>query len=288
MMTAYRAAEELFMTKTDEPNLNDPIDDLLRIMAKLRDPDTGCPWDLEQNFRSIAPYTLEEAYEVADAIERGDSDDLRDELGDLLLQVVFHAQMAKEEGLFDFDDVVQGICDKMIRRHPHVFATGDGDTPEHVARNWEAIKESEKAAKGASDGPSHILDDVPVNLPALIQAVKLQKKAARVGFDWPQVENVLEKLREETDELLAEIKKDSMDSQAAFEEFGDLLFVYTNFARHLKIDPEAALRSTNMKFRRRFRRIEEILYANASSTAEASLDDMDALWTQAKFEEKTN
>ena len=263
------------------------IQDLLDIMSALRDPKTGCPWDLEQSFSTIAPYTLEEAYEVADAIERGNMTDLKEELGDLLLQVVFHAQMAKEDGLFDFGDVVQSICDKMIRRHPHVFAAGDAETPQHVSRNWEAIKESEKALKHDPSGPAHILDEVPVNLPALIQAVKLQKKAARVGFDWPKVENVLEKLREETDELLAEIRQDDADQQAIFEELGDLLFVYANFARHLKIDPEAALRSANMKFRRRFRRIEEILHAQSSSTDEATLEDMDALWTRAKFEEKS-
>lgn len=263
------------------------IQDLLEIMSALRDPKTGCPWDLEQSFATIAPYTLEEAYEVADAIERGDMDDLREELGDLLLQVVFHAQMAKEDGLFDFGDVVQSICDKMIRRHPHVFAAGDAESSQHVARNWESIKEAEKAAKLDATEAAHILDDVPVNLPALTQAVKLQKKAARVGFDWPKVENVLEKLREETDELLAEIRNETFDEQAAFEELGDLLFVYANFARHLKIDPEASLRSANMKFRRRFRRIEEILHAQSSSPDEASLEDMDALWTQAKFEEKS-
>jgi len=266
---------------------NRSIDDLLKVMAALRDPKSGCPWDLEQSFETIAPYTLEEAYEVADAIERGNMADLKEELGDLLLQVVFHSQMAKEDGQFDFSDVVASICDKMIRRHPHVFATEDAETSQHVARNWESIKETEKAAKRDANEPAHILDDVPVNLPALTQAVKLQKKAARVGFDWPKVENVLEKLREETDELLVEIRNETMDQQAAFEEFGDLLFVYANFARHLQIDPEAALRSANMKFRRRFRRIEEILHAQSSSTDEATLEDMDALWTKAKFEEKS-
>ena len=276
------------MEDTSTPSHDRSIEDLLIIMSKLRDPETGCPWDLEQTYRTIAPYTLEEAYEVADAIERNHLDGLREELGDLLLQVVFHAQMAKEDGLFDFGDVVKGICDKMIRRHPHVFGEISADTAQHVARNWEAIKEAEKADRGPSDGPRHILDDVPVNLPALTQAVKLQKKAARVGFDWPKVEDVLEKLREETDELLAEIRKDTVDEQAAFEEFGDLLFVYANFARHLKINPEAALRSANMKFRRRFRRIEEILHEKSSSTDEATLDDMDALWNQAKFEEKSD
>jgi len=275
------------MERTDDKQSLGSIDDLLKIMAALRDPTSGCPWDLEQSFASIAPYTLEEAYEVADAIERGNMGDLKEELGDLLLQVVFHSQMAQEDGQFDFGDVVSGICDKMIRRHPHVFDASDADTPEHVVRNWEAIKEAEKAAKRDKTEPAHILDDVPVNLPALTQAVKLQKKAARVGFDWPKVEDVLEKLREETDELLAEIRNETVDQQAAFEEYGDLLFVYANFARHLKIDPEASLRSANMKFRRRFRRIEEILHARSSSTDEATLEDMDALWAQAKFEEKS-
>jgi len=235
------------------------IEALLAIMAKLRSPEGGCPWDLEQNFATIAPYTIEEAYEVADAIEQGDMGELRDELGDLLFQVVFHAQMASEAGSFTFEDVVRAICEKMIRRHPHVFGDETACSAGGVKGRWEEIKAEEKAARGKPARES-ILDDVPLALPALTRAVKLQARAARVGFDWPSTVEVLDKLNEEMLELSEELTKGG-DRDRIEDEFGDLLFVYANLARHLKIDPEAALRRTNAKFRRRFGRIEEKLAA---------------------------
>ena len=258
------------------------IDDLLAIMAALRDPETGCPWDVEQSFRTIAPYTIEEAYEVADAIERNDLDDLKSELGDLLLQVVFHAQMAKEAGHFDFNDVVTAISDKMVRRHPHVFGDKDRGSSEEVRETWEAIKEAER---GDQTSP-HILDQVPANLPGLMQAVKLQKKAARVGFDWPLTQNVIDKIHEEWGELTEELERPTPDPHAIFEEFGDLLFVYTNLARHLEIDPEAAMRAANQKFRRRFGRVEEFLQDQHKVPSQSTLEEMDQLWDQAKLEEQ--
>lgn len=259
------------------------IDRLLAIMARLRDPDGGCPWDLEQDFASIAPYTIEEAYEVADAIERGDMDDLKDELGDLLLQVVFHARMAEETGLFAFDDVANAISEKMTRRHPHVFGDEGERTAGAVKTRWEDIKAEEKAAKGAAQAT--ILDDVPFALPALVRAVKLQNRAARVGFDWPDTSLVIDKLNEEMLELSAEIAKGG-DPDRLEDEMGDLLFVYANLARHMKIDPEAALRRANAKFRRRFGRIEEKLTAMGKRPEESTLEEMDALWNEAKREER--
>lgn len=259
------------------------IDKLLAIMAKLRDPDGGCPWDLEQNYASIAPYTIEEAYEVADAIERGDMDDLKDELGDLLLQVVFHAQMAKEEGRFGFADVVDAICEKMIRRHPHVFGDEGERSAGEVKGRWEEIKAEEKAAKGAKW--TSILDDVPLALPALVRAIKLQNRAARVGFDWPDTSQVIDKLNEEMLEVSEELAKGG-DADRLEDEMGDLLFVYANLARHLKVDPEAALRRANAKFRRRFGRIEEKLAAAGKRPEDSSLEEMDALWNEAKEEER--
>lgn len=259
------------------------IDRLLAIMARLRDPDGGCPWDLEQDFASIAPYTIEEAYEVADAIERGDMDELKDELGDLLLQVVFHARMAEEAGLFAFDDVADAISEKMTRRHPHVFG-GEGErNASEVKTRWEEIKAEEKAAKGVP--AASILDDVPLALPALTRAVKLQNRAARVGFDWPDTSHVVDKLNEEMLELSAEIAKGG-DPDRLEDEMGDLLFVYSNLARHMKIDPEAALRRANAKFRRRFGRIEERLADMGKRPEESSLEEMDALWNDAKREER--
>ncbi len=258
------------------------IDALLKIMASLRDPDGGCPWDLQQNFRTIAPYTLEEAYEVADAIERGHLDDLKEELGDLLLQVVFHAQMAQEQGSFAFDDVVEGISSKMVRRHPHVFADGTSDTPEGVATTWDEIKQAEKDAKGKK--PSGLLDDVPVVLPSLSQAVKLQKRAAKVGFDWPNARPVLDKIEEEIAELHVEIAAE--DGDKIEEEFGDLLFVLANYARHLKIDPDAALRRANQKFRSRFSSMENSADSQGVSLADLSLEQLEDLWVQAKLHEK--
>ncbi len=258
------------------------IDALLQIMASLRDPDGGCPWDLQQNFRTISPYTLEEAYEVADAIERGDMDDLKEELGDLLLQVVFHAQMANEQGSFSFDDVLESISTKMVRRHPHVFANGASDTPEGVAATWDEIKQAEKDAKGKST--SGLLDDVPVVLPALAQAVKLQKRAAKVGFDWPSATPVLDKIQEEIEELRVEISADDQDKIE--EELGDLLFVMANYARHLKVDPDAALRRANQKFRNRFAAMEANAALKDTDLSDLSLAQLEDLWTQAKIKEK--
>ena len=259
------------------------IDALLEIMARLRDPDGGCPWDLEQSYATIAPYTIEEAYEVADAIEQGDMEGLKDELGDLLLQVVFHAQMAKEDGKFDFADVVRAICEKMIRRHPHVFGNEEQRNAGAVKGRWEEIKAEEKAAKGTVS--ASILDDVPRALPALSRAVKLQNRAARVGFDWPDTSQVIDKLNEEMLELSAEVAKGG-DADRLEDEMGDLLFVYANLARHLKVDPEAALRRANAKFRRRFGRIEEKLAAEGRKPEQSTLEEMDALWNEAKREER--
>jgi nucleoside triphosphate diphosphatase len=259
---------------------------LIEIMAALRTPGTGCPWDLEQNFRTIAPYTLEEAYEVADAIERGDLGELRDELGDLLLQVVFHARMAEEQDAFAFPDVVAAICDKLIRRHPHVFGAGGSLTAAGVSAQWNEIKAAEKAAKGAPT-PASLLDGVPLALPALTRAVKLQQKASTVGFDWNDAMHVLGKIREETDEVAAELAARDVDAKALEEEIGDLLFVVSNLARHAKVDPEQALRGANAKFERRFHHIERRLGEMGVTPEAASLDDMEALWVEAKSLEKT-
>jgi MazG family protein len=261
----------------DEPSLGD-ISELLAIMRRLRDPLRGCPWDLEQNFSTIAPYTIEEAYEVASAIEAADYAALKDELGDLLLQVVFHAQMANEQGLFAFAGVVRAICDKMIRRHPHVFAAGAAKTPSAVTLAWDEIKRRERAGKPGR--PASLLDDVPSALPALMRAVKLQNRAAQVGFDWPSAVTVTDKIAEETREL-AEAAA-SRDAAHVMEEFGDLLFAMANLARHLKLDPEDALRGANAKFVRRFRAIEAGLAARGRTLDEASLEEMEALWQDAK------
>lgn len=269
------------------------IDRLIEIMAALRKPGSGCPWDLEQNFETIAPYTIEEAYEVADAIARRDLGELRDELGDLLLQVVFHARMAEEQGAFDFGGVVDAITTKMIRRHPHVFADAEGNTATAVKGMWEEIKAQEKAeakaGRGEAASPAGALDGVPVALPALTRALKLQEKAGRVGFDWNDPRAVLAKIREEADEIEAEL--DGLDrgtaSQAhAAAEVGDLLFAVVNLARHLKADPEAILRATNLKFERRFQSIERALVAQGKGPKDATLTEMDALWDAAKAEEK--
>ncbi|MDP2410527.1 MAG: nucleoside triphosphate pyrophosphohydrolase [Pseudolabrys sp.] len=257
---------------------------LIEIMAALRTPGSGCPWDLEQNFATIAPYTIEEAYEVADAIERGDLADLRDELGDLLLQVVFHARMAEEQGAFDFGGVVDAVTTKMIRRHPHVFADADGKTAESVKGLWESIKAEERAARGAA-APTGALAGVPVALPALTRALKLQDKAGRVGFDWNDPRAVLAKIREEADEIEAEL--DRRDAAKAGSEVGDLLFAVVNLARHLGADPEGVLRATNAKFERRFAAIERALAERGQKPQDASLAEMDALWEAAKAAEKT-
>jgi nucleoside triphosphate diphosphatase len=262
------------------------ISRLLDIMAALRTPGTGCPWDLEQNFATIAPYTIEEAYEVADAIARGDLDDLRDELGDLLLQVVFHARMAEEQDAFAFGDVVEAISRKMIRRHPHVFADKNGRlTPSDVKGAWERIKAEEKADRAARRPPeraSHksLLSGVKAGQPALARAMELQRKASTVGFDWNDPRAVLRKIREEADEIEAALDRD--DKVGLAEETGDLLFALVNLARHVGADPELALRTTNVKFERRFGYIEHALASRGRSLEDASLEEMDALWEEAK------
>jgi len=270
------------------------ISRLIEIMAALRTPKTGCPWDLEQTFATIAPYTIEEAYEVEDAIARHDLDDLRDELGDLLLQVVFHARMAQEQGAFDFADVVEAITAKLIRRHPHVFADARNLTPEAVTNLWHDIKAQERAEKAArapkagrparDDTRAATLADVPVALPALTRALKLQQKAAKVGFDWNDPRAVLAKIREEADEIEAAL--DAGDKTDAGAETGDLLFAVVNLARHLDADPEGVLRATNQKFERRFASIERALAERGKEPAQATLAEMDALWDAAKAAEK--
>jgi ATP diphosphatase len=266
---------------------------LIEIMAALRDPVGGCPWDLEQTFASIAPFTIEEAYEVADAIERGAPEDLREELGDLLLQVVFHARMAEEAGLFDFGGVVEAITAKLIRRHPHVFGEARGLTSDEVKALWGRIKADEKRAKLASsanggqpqEAKSGALEGVPLKLPALSRALKLQEKAGKVGFDWNDVRAVLEKIKEEVAEVEAEIAEGS--PQALASEVGDLLFAAANLARHLKVDPEAALRGANVKFERRFAHIEKRLAEGGRTPESASLDEMERLWAEAKVQERS-
>jgi ATP diphosphatase len=266
------------------------ISRLLEIMAALRTPGTGCPWDLEQSFATIAPYTLEEAYEVADAIARRDLADLREELGDLLLQVVFHARMAQERNAFDFGDVVAGITEKLVRRHPHVFGDAGKLTPQAVAGLWERIKAQEKAQRAASrpnakaGTPDGALAGVPVGLPALTRALKLQAKASRVGFDWNDPLAVLKKIREEANEIEAEIA--AGNRPGAGYEVGDLLFAVVNLARHVDADPEAMLRATNLKFEQRFAAIEHALAQRGKSPQQASLAEMDALWDEAKAAEK--
>lgn len=265
------------------------IQRLLDIMAALRTPGSGCPWDLEQTFRSIAPYTIEEAYEVADAIERGDLQDLKDELGDVLLQVVFHARMAEEGGAFDFGAVVEAITAKLIRRHPHVFGEARDLSPDQVKALWDQIKEAEKAERARGDGSapveSGLLGDVLRSLPALTRADKLTRKAATVGFDWPDTAQVVAKIHEE----LGEVEEAAAGGvpERIEDEIGDLLFAAANLARHFRVDPEAALRGANAKFERRFRSIEWALAEEGRSPAEASLDEMERLWTQAKAAERT-
>ncbi len=254
---------------------------LLDIMAALRTPQSGCPWDLAQNFATIAPYTLEEAYEVADAIARNDLADLEEELGDLLLQVVFHARMAEEQGAFDFGDVVETITDKLIRRHPHVFADERAADPQAVKGLWEEIKAQEKVLRGRSEDKG-ALAGVPVALPALTRALKLQAKASRVGFDWNDPRAVLRKIREEADEIEDALDGDETNAAA---EIGDLLFAAVNLARHLHADPETLLRQTNQKFERRFAAIERALAARGKAPQDTTLAEMDALWEEAKARE---
>jgi MazG family protein len=264
---------------------------LIEIMAALRMPGSGCPWDLEQTFQTIAPYTIEEAYEVADAIARGDMTDLKEELGDLLLQVVYHARMAEEQGAFALADVAEAIAQKMIRRHPHVFGSDEARAAGAAKGFWEKAKAGERLAKAAerglgdgSDEPGSRLRSVPVALPALTRAVKLQQQAAAVGFDWPSLAPVLAKMKEELAELEAKVETD--DRQGIEEEFGDLMFVLANVARHLSIDPEASLRAASQKFTRRFGRIEEKLAARGRTACQSNLAEMDALWEEAKQEER--
>ena len=268
------------MTKPAPPAELRPIDRLIAIMARLRDPEAGCPWDIDQTFATIAPYTVEEAYEVADAIERNDLTDLRDELGDLLLQVVFHARMAEEQGAFDFEDVARAINDKMVRRHPHVFADGAYGSLAEQKQGWEQLKAAERQEKGRTGS---LLDDVPVGLPALTRAVKLSRRAAGVGFVWPSAKEVLEKLDEEVAELKVEVA--AGDIEKARQEMGDVLFVVANLARALDVDPEDALRATNAKFVRRFRYIEQKLAEDGKSPESSDLPEMDALWNEAKAAE---
>jgi ATP diphosphatase len=257
---------------------------LLEIMAALRTPGSGCPWDLQQNFATIAPYTIEEAYEVADAIARGDLGDLREELGDLLLQVVFHAQIAQEQGAFDWDDVVTSLNAKLVRRHPHVFGDAQGLTPGEVEGLWERIKTQERMQQRKPEAREGALFGVPVALPALSRALKLQVKAGKVGFDWNDARAVLEKIREEANEIEAELA--AQDAAAAAAEIGDLLFAAVNLARHVGIDPEAALRGTNYKFEQRFAAIEKALAERGKRPEEATLAEMEELWQEAKRQEE--
>ena len=258
----------------------DSLQALLALMARLRDPDHGCPWDREQTYATIVPHTIEEAYEVADAIAREDWAELRDELGDLLFQVVFYAQIAREEGRFAFEDVARGIVEKMTRRHPHVFADARYADADEQTAAWERLKAAEKA-----ESPTGVLEGVPLALPALTRAVKLQKKASKVGFDWGALEPILAKIEEEIGEIRHEITTCAPAERLA-DELGDVLFAVANLARHLKLDPEAALRGTNQKFERRFRRIEQWLAEDGRAPAQSTLAEMDALWDRAKIAEK--
>jgi ATP diphosphatase len=268
----------------DDPLIHDPdggMPRLLQIMRRLRDPQTGCPWDIEQDFGSIAPYTIEEAYEVADAIARSDWAELEGELGDLLLQTVYHTQMGSEAGHFTFESVVKAISDKMVARHPHVFGDESREkSAEQQVVDWEKIKAAERAGKAQE----RTLDGVAMGLPALTRAVKLQKRAARVGFDWPDTSHVIDKIVEEAAELVE--ARDQLTKTEVEEEFGDLMFVVANLARHLDIDPEAALRATNAKFTRRFEGVEDALKSNGKRPAESDLAEMDTLWDAVKHAEK--
>jgi len=267
-----------------EDIIHDPdagIDRLLEIMRRLRDPETGCPWDIEQDFASIAPSTIEEAYEVADAIQRGDWAELEGELGDLLLQTVYHTAIGQEAGHFTFQSVVRNISDKMVARHPHVFGDESRDkSAEQQTADWEAIKATERAGKAQGGA----LDGVAIGLPALLRALKLQKRAARVGFDWPSTDQVIDKIAEEAGELVA--ARDTLTAVETFEEFGDLMFVMANLGRHLGIDPEAALRAANAKFIRRFEGVEARLADRGKTPGDSDLAEMDALWDAVKAQER--
>jgi ATP diphosphatase len=261
---------------------SEPLARLLAVMAWLRDPRQGCPWDIEQTFRTIAPYTIEEAYEVADAIERDDMDALKEELGDLLLQVVYHAQMASEAGSFDFAAVAAGVAAKMIDRHPHVFGDASIATAEAQTVSWEARKAAERATKAGGGVEAATLDGIARALPALLRAEKIQKRAARVGFDWNATGPVIDKIEEELRELRAELEAGAIDRDRVEDELGDVLFAVANLARHCKVDPEAALRSTNDKFERRFRYIERRLAETNRHPSDATLEEMERLWIEAK------
>jgi ATP diphosphatase len=260
-----------------------PIDDLIAIMARLRDPENGCPWDVKQTFATIAPYTIEEAYEVADAIDRSDMHDLRDELGDLLLQVVFHARMAEEAGEFGFGEVVEAICDKMQRRHPHVFADVTHASDAARSRDWDRLKAEERKAKGGDDASA--LAGISRGLPEWQRAVKLQKRAANTGFDWPDYKPVLEKLAEELDEVRHEFEHGA-DEERLADEIGDLLFVAANLARHAKVDVSRALRGANQKFERRFRGMEALAESEGRTLSSYSLEEQEQLWIRVKRQEK--
>ena len=271
-------AEDTLIHSTDPAQ---QMDRLLAIMRALRDPETGCPWDIEQTFTTIAPYTIEEAYEVADAIERANMDDLRGELGDLLFQSVFHAQMADDAGHFNFSDVARTMSDKMVARHPHVFGNESRDkSAEQQTADWEVIKAAERATRDEV----RTLDGVAIGLPALLRAFKLQKRAARVGFDWPDVGHVIDKIAEEAAEVIE--ARDTLSHDEVTEEVGDLLFVMANLARHLNVNPEDALRAANAKFTRRFEGIEDALAARGKTPADSDLEEMDALWDAVKAQEK--
>ena len=260
-----------------------PIEKLVEIMSLLRDPDKGCPWDVEQTFSSILPCTIEEAYEVAEAIDQNDMSALKDELGDLLLQVVFHSRIAEESKFFKFDDVVESICNKLIRRHPHVFADKVIKNSQEQIQSWENLKTNERQERSNSVVPLSILEDIPVGLPALIRALKLQKRAANVGFDWPNIGDVLEKFKEEMNELSGEMTSDP-DPERLLDEIGDLLFTCVNLSRKLSIDPENALRRGNAKFERRFRYLESLLHKKGETPNDSNLIEMQELWEIAKFE----
>ena len=272
--------------EADPPgNRRGGIDDLIGIVARLRDPGRGCPWDRVQTFRTIVPYTIEEAYEVADAIERGDLSDLADELGDLLFQVVFHAQIARESGAFRFDDVVDAIAGKMVRRHPHVFGDADGSIGvDEQSKAWEAMKAAERSAGGRGETEESLLDGVPVALPALTRAVKLQRRAARCGFDWPNPDEVIDKISEELGELGEAVR--AGDQSGIVGELGDLLFTVANLARHLGVDPESAARAANRKFERRFRAFERRAVACGGSTEPLDPILLDGIWSEIKAEEE--
>jgi MazG family protein len=267
------------------PRTGEPFRDLVALMARLRTPGTGCPWDVEQTFETIAPYTIEEAYEVADAIQRRDMADLKGELGDLLFQSVFHARMAEEAGAFDIDGVIHSLVDKMVARHPHVFGNAAIDSAEAQTGAWEVMKAAERAEK-AKDGPVSALDGVALGLPALMRAEKLTKRAGRVGFDWPSAEPVLDKLHEEIGELKEAIAKPQRDQAHVAEELGDMLFVVANLCRKLGVDPEEALRAANAKFVKRFSGMEELARSRGLDFASLSLDEQEALWTDVKAAER--